>query len=100
MSTELDLDALEREGRPDPLVIKVRGQSFTTTDPLMMSWKAYDAVNWYDTHEILKAILAPEDLDRFEALDISQHALNALGERVSKHYFGTDPGESGASPAS
>lgn len=96
----LDLDALEREGRPGPLVVTMRGQSFTMTDPLLLPWKQYEAVDWYDATEALKVLLTAEEYEAFEALDLSQHAINILAAKLADHYFGGSPGESGGSPAS
>lgn len=95
---ELDLDALENEGRPEPMTIKVRGKQFVTKDPLMIGFAEYQAVDWADLDQILDALFSPDDLADFKALNLSQHAMNILGDRLADHYFGGDsPGESPAS---
>lgn len=97
-SNELDLDALEKEGRPEPMTVKVRGKQFVTTDPLLIKYAEYQAVDWQDVQEILSALFAPDDLAELMALDLSQHAMNILGDRLATHYFGGEsPGESDAS---
>lgn len=97
---ELDLDALEREGRPVPMKFTVRGKAFLTADPVMLPWSKYESINWTDTEQILGVLLSLKDYETFVALDISQNQMNILATKLSEHYFGGSPGESEDSPTS
>lgn len=100
MSSSLDLDALEREGRPEPLTITYRGEEFTLLDPVLMPWEEYSATDWDTPDAPVKSIMSDVDRERFMALKPSMRALEVLAERVTDYYTGLTRGESDGSSTS
>ena len=98
--SSLDLDALEREGRPEPLKITYRGEEFTLADPRLMSWSDYNTIDFEQVDGPIRTVLDVDDLERFMALKPSMQALEVLTNRITEHYFGTTQGESEGSSAS
>lgn len=95
----LDLDALEREGRPNPLTLTYKGQRFAMVDPLMLPYEVYVEVDWTDPREALKTFLA-DQYEAFMKLEPTAQALHRFSAYVDDYYVGTTPGEAGGSSTS
>lgn len=97
----LDLDALERDGRPEPFIAYVGDESFEFADPFEFDWQDAVAIDPNDIHGSLKSMLG-EQYQAFLKHRMPMWKLRALSEAVEKHYASSlgNAGEGDASPAS
>lgn len=96
-TTSFDLDALEKDGRPEGLTFSARGRTFTLADPLLIPWTEFETFDWSDNRAVLRRLMSEDDFDAFMALELSTHAMNILSGRIVEHYMS---GEASGSPAS
>lgn len=96
----LDLDALEREGRPEPLVVTYRSEEFTLLDPVMRPFEEYEQIDFSNVADPVRFLLDDADRERFMALKPTTRALEILFEQATEHYAGVTPGESDGSSTS
>lgn len=95
-----DLDALEREGAKEPFVVQIGGERANFSDPQELDWQELVTMNTEDPHQFLRAVIAPDDQDKFFNAHMPAWKLNKLVEAYMAHYGMPMPGEVDASSGS
>lgn len=92
-----DLDALEREGAPEPFAAIIDGDQFIFNDPQEMDWQDAVAIGPNDVKPFLLASLGPDQYDDFMKKRMPLWKLMKLSEAVQQHYGMLPEGEEDAS---
>lgn len=82
---DLDLDSLENEDRPDPYTFMLGGEEFKTRDPRDLDWQVLADIP-DDPRRFLGTFFTDDDYERLLKQPMTGHKLNALMERVKRHY--------------
>lgn len=91
-----NLDALERDGRPEPFIARVGGLDFEFADPAELDWQIQELGG----RAFMRAMLGAEQFEAFCALPagtVPDWKLEQLAEHIRAHYAA---GEETASPSS
>jgi hypothetical protein len=95
-----NLDALDREGAPEPFQFSVKGQRFVVDDIESRDWQDLVAMG-DDPEEGLRVALGPDQWEKFRAVKgVPMWKVGKLVEAISEHFGLGEPGEGDASSGS
>lgn len=100
-SKPFDLDALEREGTPEPFTFRAGGEKFTVTDMKERDWS--DLAETQDEPKSWMRLYLGDDFDRFAGLPhgtVPSWKLEQLVGAINAHFGVGEPGEDNASSGS
>jgi hypothetical protein len=97
-----DLDALEREAHPGPLVVRLAGREMVLKDLLEMDWTEAFHLDLDDADQVLSTLMEPDDLEALRSGAVPLWKLLELAKRINAHYAPllASLGEDAASPGS
>lgn len=100
----LNLDTIEREGKPEPFVLVLGGKRYELVDPQESDYRdllgAYRAYNAGDPETAIRLVVPEDKRDEFFANPLPNWKLAALFDSYNKHFGLPAPGEASASPTS
>src|SRR5688572_16634169 len=79
-----DLDALDREGSPDPFVAKIAGRRIEFRDAMDIDWQDLALIN--SDRALFRRIVPEKDQEHFFAQAIPQWKVNQLAQAYRDHY--------------
>ena len=88
----LDLDALEREGAPEPFSIRLAGRVYAFADAMEIGWQEMMAA-FQDPRRFFRLTLSDEDAKEFFAADLPSWKLRKLMDSYREHHGMVEPGE-------
>lgn len=81
----LDLDALDREGAPEPFVIKHGGKRIVMIDPHELDWRdLMDALT--QPRKFFDICMSPSDAKKFAETKLPGYKLQALMNGYMEHH--------------
>jgi hypothetical protein len=95
----LNLDKIEREGRPEQFAYIHDGHHYTATDAQDIDWQELVAA-LQNPRVFFRLVLAADDADRFLASKLPTWKMRRLMDAYRDHYGLLDPGEAPASRTS
>lgn len=94
------LDALEREGAPEPFEFAVGGKRFTVEDVQARDWQDLLAIG-EDPEQGLRVTLGAEQYERFRQIrGVPSWKLERLMKAIAEHFGLGTPGEGDGSSGS
>lgn len=98
VDVSLDLDALEREGAPEPFAIQAGGRVYVFTDAMDLDWQdIMRALS--DPPLFFRLTLPADDATQLLGTKLPVWKMRRLMNDYLRHYgMPTQPGESGALP--
>lgn len=92
-----DLDALDREGRPEPFSIRHVGRVYTFADAMDVDWQKLMAA-MQNPVAFFHLTLPEGDAKEFLSQEMSVFKMRRLMDAYREHYGVTDPGDQLALP--
>lgn len=96
-SVALNLDTLEREGKPEDYAIVLGGKRVVLADAQELDWQTL-MVAMNDPHAFFRLIVPEESQEHFFKRKLETWKMRAMMDAYNAHYGLTDPGNPAASP--
>lgn len=96
---DLNLDNLEREGRPEQFAFILKGERYVAQDPTDLDWRV-TATFGQDPQRSMRALLGDEHYEKFTKHRIPDWKVGRLLKAVMAHYGFGELGEDSDSSGS